>query len=166
MKPIDANEYFELIMKGFAHVEKKYETEEMTVITEDIFKIVWMTSLRLNSYIAFADEIDSASFQHYLMDCLGMTRQGRSKLGSPSVCNAVLITENASKDIIAFARKRPTIHASMTEYPIVVDLATGETHYYMGPIFYGLIYAKFEREYIEGHFAMPLRFLEGKRAIK
>ena len=160
MKPIDASDYFELVMKGFANM-KQHETEEMTIITEDIFRISWMTSVRFNSFITFADEIDMPTFKAYVMQCLGMTRQNRSKIGFPSVCNAVVITENASDELVEYARKRPAMHTSMTEYPVLVDLATGEAHYYTGPILYGIIYAKFEREYIDGHFALPLKTLSG-----
>ena len=159
MKPVEANDYFELVMKGFAHIEQKYETEEMTVVSEDIFKLIWMSSVRFDSFITFADEIDVYSFRNYVMQCLGMSRRGRSKLGIPSVCNAVVITENAPKAVIESVIQRPSMHASITEYPVVVDLVTGEAHYFTGPILYGLLRVKFEREYIDGHFALPLRFL-------
>ena len=163
MKSINANDYFDLVMKGFAHVKQQHETEEMTVITEDIFRIAWMTRVRFNSFITFADEINLSDYRAYMMQCLGMTRQSRSKLGFPSVCNAVVVTENAPEELVEHAKKRPPMHTQMTEYTVVVDLATGETHYYTGPIFYGILYAKFEREYIDGHFAMPLRILWDKR---
>ena len=163
MKPIDTDDYFEMVMKGFANVGNQFETETMTVITEEIFKIAWMTSVRFNNFITFADSIDLYRFQVYVNECLNMTRQNRSKLGFPSVCNAVLITENAPKSVIDHALKRPAMHPNMTEYPIVIDLAKGESYFYTGIIIYGVLYAKFEREYIDGHFALPLRVLKGKR---
>ena len=166
MKSINASDYFDLVMKGFDKAKQKYETEEMTIIAEDIFRIVWMTSVKFNSFITFADEIDIYSFQNYVRRCLETTKQNRSRLGFPSVCNAVLITRNAPEKVIEYALKRPAMHTSMTEYSIVVDLATGKTHYYTGPILYGIIYAKFEREYIDGHFALPLRYLKDKKGNK
>jgi len=149
-------------MKGFADVKQQAETEEMTIITEDIFKLNWMTTVRFNSFISFADEIDLRTFRSFIMMCLNMTKQGRSKLGMPSVCNAVLIAGNVPQDVMEFACQRPSKHTTMTEYPVVVDLAKHKTYYYTGPIFYGAIYARFEREYIDGHFAMPLRILSDK----
>ena len=162
MKPIDADDYFELVMRGFAHL-KLLETDEMTIFTEDIFKFRWMTNLRFNSFITLADELDAATLNYYTLKCFGMAKQGRSKLGEPYVCNAAVISADVKQDAIDYALKRPRHHSNSSEYPIVIDLARGETYYYTGPIIHGILYEKFEREYINGHFAMPLGVLKQKQ---
>ena len=163
MKPIDADEYFDLIMKGFSHLDPG-ETDEMTYFMEDIFKLRWLTRVRFNTFVTLAEELDMASFQRFRMVCLQITSKGRSKMGEPSVCNAVAICEGVAPEVVEYAQKRPAKHANMSEYPVIIDLKGGEAHYYTGPILYGILYAQFEREYIESHFALPLRALKERKA--
>lgn len=159
---IKPEDYFDLVMKGFAHLDP-VESDEMTILTEDIFKFRWMARLRLSSFITLADGIDAKLMHRYLETCAQFAKKGRSKLGEPLVCNAVAMSENVSSDAVEYAMKRPQIRSSMDAFPIVVDLKTGDVYYYTGPIFYGVIYEKFEREYIDGHFALPLRVLAGRQ---
>ncbi|MCL1896460.1 MAG: hypothetical protein FWG03_07940 [Clostridiales bacterium] len=158
---IKPEDYFDLVMKGFAHVTPA-ESEEMTVLTEDIFKLRWMTRVRFSSFIAMADSLDETMMRQYMMACVQMSKKGRSKLGEPIVCNGVVMSGDVSRGAAEYALRRPALHTTMDEYPIVVDLKAGQVHYYTGPILYGILYEKFEREYIDGHFALPARILAGK----
>ncbi|MCL1895559.1 MAG: hypothetical protein FWG03_03330 [Clostridiales bacterium] len=158
---IKPEDYFDLVMKGFGHV-KPVEIEEMTVLTEDIFKLYWMARVRFYSFIAMADELDETMMRQYMMACVQFSKKNRSKLGEPIVCNGVVMSGDVKQSAVDYAQRRPALHTTMDEYPIIVDLKSGEVHYYTGPILYGIIYAKFGREYIDGHFALPARILAGK----
>lgn len=159
---IKPEDYFDLVMKGFSHLEP-IESDEMTILTEDIFRFRWMARLRLCSFITYADTIDAQVMRVFIQSCLQFAKKARSKLGEPLVCNAVAMSENISGDAVEFALKRPPIQSTMDAYPVVVDLKAGDIHYYRGPILYGILYEKFEREYIDGHFALPMRVLAEKR---
>ena len=160
MKPIDVQDYFDLVVKGFSHIKPR-ETEKMTVFTEDIFKLQWLTRVRFNSFVTLADELDARTFYGYVLDCQGLAKRGSTMFGEPYVCNVVAICDNADQAAIDYALKRPPKNPRVNTYPVIVDLKKQEVHYYTGPIFYGVIYAKFEREYIDGHFALPLKALAG-----
>ena len=159
MKVITAEDYFELVMKGFSHLEPA-ENDEVTILSEDIFKFRWMARLRLCSFITHADGLDAHVMRYYTLRCIEMAKKNRSKLGEPLVCFAVAMSDSISRDAIDFSLQRPQIHPAMNVYPVLVDLKNGEIHYYTGPILYGVIYASFEREYMNGHFALPLRILK------
>ena len=160
---IKPEDYFDLVMKGFGDAMQA-ESEDMTVLVEDIFKLRWMTRMRFYSFIAMADALDEATMRQYMMSCVQFSRKNRSKLGEPIVCNGVVMSGDVSRGAVEYALRRPALHTTMDEYPIVVDLKAGQVHYYTGPILYGILYEKFEREYIDGHFALPARILAGGEA--
>jgi len=162
LEPINGDKYFDLMVKGFSHLELR-ETEQMTIFREGVFKLRWLSRVWFNSYITFADELDLDALKSYEMDCFTLARRTRNLMGELLVCNAVVVSGSVSEDAAEYARTRPTKSPMMSRYPVVVDLARGETHYYTGPILYGILYEKFEREYIHGHFALPLEALKGGR---
>ena len=163
MVMIDPQEYFDLVMKGFSHLEPM-DNEQATIFTEDIFRWRWMARLRMTSFIALADELSLSELKRYMMMCLQFARKNRSKLGEPLACIGVVMSSSVSREAVEYALMRPARHSSFDEFPVVVDLNKGEVHYYSGLILYGLLYEKFEREYIDGHFALPMRILKEKQS--
>ena len=161
MKPIDIDEYYELVMKGFSHI-KPIDDDGMMVWVEDIFKIVWFASVRFNTFIAQSDDLTVESLIDFVLSCNKSAHKRRGRMGNPYVVNAVVISANVSEEVKAFALKRPKTHQNMDEFPIVVDIAKGEVYYYTGLIIRGFAYAKFEREYIYGHLALPLEALKNR----
>jgi hypothetical protein len=161
VKPIDIYEYYDLVMKGFSHL-KPFDDDGLMGFTEDIFKLIWFASVKFNTFIAQTDDLTVESFQNFVNSCKKSAHKRRGKMGAPYVANAVVISSNVSEEVKAFALKRPKTHQNMDEFPIVVDIAKGEVYYYTGLIIRGFIYAKFEREYIYGHFVLPLESLKNR----
>ena len=158
---IDVQDYFDLVVKGFTG-KKATESEEMTIFTEDVFRWRWMSRLRIMSFVTLADELSPDDMKQYMMTVSRHAMKARSKFGEPSCCIGVVMCENPSQEAIDFALQRPQKHPALSRYSVVADLKTGEVHYYCGPILYGILYEKFEREYINGHFALPMEILKQK----
>ena len=159
---INAEDYFDLVVKGFAGKNVE-EAEDMTVFSEEIFKIQWVNRLRFNSYVALADRLDEDIMRNYANRCYYLAKKRRNLMGEPVVCNAVAISEDVSQGAIDLALGKPSIHMTIDAYPVVVDLRRMETYYYTGPIPLRILFNRFERDYIDGHFALPLRILKDKQ---
>lgn len=163
-----AEKYFEMVIKGFEATKgskgiKVLETENATMIMEDIFKIYWMARVRFCSFIASFDEVDADIVNQFKAMSMTVARRNRSKIGELITVISVIICKRVSDDIRAMAESRPPKHTTSSEYLVIVDLSAKEAYYYKGPILYGLLYEKFEREYIHGHFALPLTVLSSKK---
>jgi len=159
MGSISGDEYFDLVIKGFGHLTPG-ETREATYFTEDIFKVQWLANLRLITFITIADEIDFTDFNRYIFNCIETAKNLRSRLGGPYTLNCVVASEGVPQESKEFALKKPRGHVNFSEYPVIVDLAGREVYYYTGPIVRGILYEKFEREYIYGHFVIPMLILK------
>jgi hypothetical protein len=155
---INFQEYFGLVIKSFEKA-KIFDQEGVTVMQEDIFRLRWLSRVRFNSFVTNTDEIDARTLSDFTTICLGLARKARSKLGELIVVNGVVCADRVGEDAKAFALQRPKKRMTSDVYPILVDLSSGEMHYYTGSIIYGILYEKFEREYIDKHFSEPLRFL-------
>ena len=159
MKKISAEDYFDLVIKGFKKVAIS-ETEDTTIIFERMVKAAWMNGIRFNSYITTADNLDKGLLTTYINKCRTLTRNRRNVYAEAIVCNAVIICENVTQDAIDMAISRPRVNIMMDVFPVIVDLKRGEVYYYNGPIFFRILYNRFEREYIAEHFTTPLQTLK------
>ena len=164
MKKIDAGEYFDLMLESFPGVDP-VELEDMTVISEKILKLQWGNRLRFFSYITYTEELDAELMINYKNRCVQLAKKTRSAFAEPAVCIAVVIADEASRGAIDFARSAPAIHLMRGEYPVIADLTRGEAFYYKGPVPVRLLYNRYERKYIDFHFAGPLRALTKKTPL-
>ena len=158
MKKINAEDYFDLVIKGFKKVAIS-ETADTTIVFERLVKAAWMNGIRFNSYITTAEDLDKGLLTTYVNKCRALTRRTRNVYAEAIVCNAVVICENVTQDAIDLALTRPRANIMMDVFPVIVDLKRGEVYYYKGPIFFRILYNRFEREYIAEHFTRPLQAL-------
>ena len=161
MKKISADEYFESVVKSFPGVTP-VEFEDMTLISEKLFRIQWFNRLHFNSHIAYADNLGAEMLISYTSGCLQYHTKNKLSNFDPKICNAVVICESADRQAIDIALKRPRLNMIIDVFPVVVDLENGEIYYYNGPMFTRLLYNRYEREYIDEHFGKPLRALKNK----
>jgi hypothetical protein len=162
---IEFEQYFDIVRKGFEGVKNLgvRETENSTLIREDVFKIYWMARVRFCSFVAVADDLDVELAQQFVLLNLKIARNERSKIGELLAVISVIACEHVTDEVREMAESRPPKHTTMSEYLVVADLSEHKAYYYRGPILYGILYEKFEREYIDGHFALPLRILSEKQ---
>ena len=164
---IDIDKYYDLVRKCFEEGNSSknlrvIETDHATMFQEDIFKLYWMARVRFSSFVATVDEADEEIIQQYTAMNMTLARRSRSKIGELICVISVIICDHVSDKIKAIAETRPEKHTTSSEYLVIIDLSAREAYYYKGPIFYGILYEKFEREYIYGHFALPLIALSKK----
>ena len=160
----DIEKYCDLVRKGFESTKqsrdlKALETENATMYQEDIFKLYWMARVRFSSFISTVDEADEAIVSQFTAMNMLAAKKNRSKLGELICVVSVVICDKVSDKVREMAETRPAKHSTASEYLVVVDLPKREIYYYTGPILYGVLYEKFEREYINGHFGLPLKVL-------
>ena len=160
----DIEKYCDLVRKGFESIKnardlKVLETENAIVYQEDVFKLYWMARVRFNSFISTVDEPDEALVRQFTAMNMLTAKKNRSKLGELICVVSVVICEKVSDRIIEMAETRPAKHSTASEYLVIVDITKREIYYYKGAILYGILYEKFEREYINGHFGLPLQVL-------
>ena len=159
MKNISADEYYDLVMNGF-HEVTPVEHEDLTIMSEKIFKLQWFNSVHFNSYISYTDNLDAELLLTYISRCRQLQEKKRNWTANLMVCNAVVICEKAGRDAINIALMRPRFHLMIDTFPVVADLKNGEIHYYNGTMYQRLLCNRYERVYIDEHFGKPLRNLK------
>ena len=159
MKRIDADEYYGLVLDGFPGVTPT-EYEDITVISESLFKLQWVNRLLFSSFIAYADYFDAEMLISYMSRCKYLQSKNRSAFLDPKIINAVVICEKVDRNAIDIALMRPKYSYSVDLFPVVIDLKDGEIYYYNGFMAGRLLYNRYERLYIDHHFGKPLRALK------
>ena len=146
-----SDEYIKKALETFENPEIEL-IEDTQVMQEECFKVRWGSKVKICNFITYFDEIEEITIKEYSKSCVVYALKKKKMIHPNVISNNVLISENVHPEAIKFALKRSKLHTKASEYPIIVDLTNEKVYFYEGLIIYGILYAGFERQYINDHF--------------
>lgn len=155
---MNSQDYLNYVKSKFNNkTEIRYESTEMLIAYEQIFKWKWQaTKLKITSFVKCVPQITLDDIKSYSEICLKeaiMKKKGLPRGFQNGVLSYnVLVSDNVSPEAIAFVMGRPEKHFSAFEVPIIFDLSNNNLYFYQGNVIWGMMYNSFIKNYLFEHF--------------